>query len=335
MYYVISQGVNFITVGTVPGGGGISFPTSGTGVHTIHVAQSTPGVMSNLLGSPVPTSILAQSTFYGMVTFSVATPTTVTWTGNGLSNGQIVVFTTTGNLANGVLVGHPYYVVNVTTNTFQIALTPNGSPVGASSTGTGNHSAYVGPYLTPMRILGYIDWSAGLPTPGFWSAPTWVQPKDNGTSLPGTVIQYVFYANGQVATGTGTYSAVDTIPTTANGTQFLAQAITPNAAANVLVVHSEINATNNAGGSNVQVLALHQDAIANALAVGWMNVVSASGAFFVTVDYACVANLVSPTTFKVRSGASGASTTTVNGAAGFRYFGGVLDSRIEIEEIQA
>lgn len=73
--------------------------------------------------------------FSGAVTFQ-NTGDTVTKTAHGLMNGQIVKFssvvTTTTIVANTT-----YYVVNVTSNTFQVALTSGGSAVAVDADGTG------------------------------------------------------------------------------------------------------------------------------------------------------------------------------------------------------
>lgn len=59
---------------------------------------------------------------------------TVTKTAHGLSNGQCVKLS--ANTATGVADGTLYYVVGVTTNTFQLSLTPGGAAVDITADGT-------------------------------------------------------------------------------------------------------------------------------------------------------------------------------------------------------
>lgn len=76
------------------------------------------------------------------VTITIATPGVVTWTSHGLSNGQQVVFTTTGALPTGLTAGTAYFVVNATTNTFQVSATSGGSAIATSGTQSGTHTGH-------------------------------------------------------------------------------------------------------------------------------------------------------------------------------------------------
>lgn len=63
---------------------------------------------------------------------STGSPDTFTKTAHGLSNGDLIVFSSvTGG--SGLVAGHPYFVVNTAANTFQVALTSGGSAVDLSS----------------------------------------------------------------------------------------------------------------------------------------------------------------------------------------------------------
>lgn len=69
----------------------------------------------------------------------------LTSSGHGLNNGELINFTTDDTLPGGIGSwddGFFYYVINVTTNTFQIALTPGGSAIDITSTGSGTHTWY-------------------------------------------------------------------------------------------------------------------------------------------------------------------------------------------------
>jgi hypothetical protein len=71
---------------------------------------------------------------------SVASTTT-------LQNGDPVVLTTTGTLPAGLLTTITYYVINLTTTTLSLSLTPGGAAVAFGSAGTGVQSISVAPYL--------------------------------------------------------------------------------------------------------------------------------------------------------------------------------------------
>lgn len=79
------------------------------------------------------------------VTISVATPGVVTWNNHGLADGTPVRFVTTGTLPGGIMAEEVYYVVNGTTNDFEVATYPGGSPVTTTGTQTGVHTAIAMP----------------------------------------------------------------------------------------------------------------------------------------------------------------------------------------------
>lgn len=63
---------------------------------------------------------------------STGSPDTFTKTAHGLSNGDVITFTSiTGG--GGLVANHPYFVINTAANTFQIALTAGGSAVDLTS----------------------------------------------------------------------------------------------------------------------------------------------------------------------------------------------------------
>lgn len=81
----------------------------------------------------------------GTVTITIATPGVVTKAGHGNANGTPVIFTTTGALPTGITAGSLYYLVNVTTDTFQIAATAGGAAINTSGTQSGVHTATFNP----------------------------------------------------------------------------------------------------------------------------------------------------------------------------------------------
>lgn len=75
------------------------------------------------------------------VTLTIASPCVVTWASHGIPNGYGVQITTTGTLPTGLTAGTTYYVINATTNTFQLSATKGGSAINTSGSQSGTHTA--------------------------------------------------------------------------------------------------------------------------------------------------------------------------------------------------
>jgi hypothetical protein len=75
------------------------------------------------------------------VTITIASPGVVSWTAHGLADATLVAFTSTGSLPTGLAVGTAYYVVNSTTDSFQLAQTADGTPIVTSGSQSGAHTA--------------------------------------------------------------------------------------------------------------------------------------------------------------------------------------------------
>jgi hypothetical protein len=97
------------------------------------------------------------------VTINAAT-STFTQTAHGLGNGEAIAFSAI-TAGMGIVIGQQYYTVNVTTNTFQLALTIGGAPItltGTTGTGTlysgiGQAYAYNGFFYVANRALNTMD----------------------------------------------------------------------------------------------------------------------------------------------------------------------------------
>lgn len=207
----------------------------------------------------------------------------------------------------------------------------------STTVGTGSDAAQViysgtGVTTKAMRILGYLEWSSGLATAGTWSsAPTKIQLMGPGVCLPGHVVQIAQNVDGAVATGTTPVVNDDTIPQNTEGDQYMSQAISPASPANLLHVHASLNITHS-DASGVNITAIFQDAVANALAARAHFLGSASATPHpIDVEHWMVANS-SSITFKARSGNGSAGTSTFNGNGGARKLGGVIPSRMKVTE---
>ncbi|ESQ83254.1 hypothetical protein AEAC466_13460 [Asticcacaulis sp. AC466] len=73
-------------------------------------------------------------------TITIASPGVVTSTAHGYSDGDKVVFSTTGALPTGLAAGTTYYVVSSTANSFSVAATSGGSAIVTTGTQSGVHT---------------------------------------------------------------------------------------------------------------------------------------------------------------------------------------------------
>lgn len=79
-----------------------------------------------------------------VVTITNASPAVITWTDHGLTEDDVVRFTTTGALPSGLVVGTSYYVIPLTTDTFKVCLASggkNGTAINTTTAGSGVHTA--------------------------------------------------------------------------------------------------------------------------------------------------------------------------------------------------
>ena len=75
----------------------------------------------------------------GGTAFTAAVSDTITSSGHNLSNGDVLILTTSNTLPAGLSTGTPYYVINKTTNTFELSATSGGAAIDITDTGTGTH----------------------------------------------------------------------------------------------------------------------------------------------------------------------------------------------------
>lgn len=158
------------------------------------------------------------------------------------------------------------------------------------------------------------------------------------TDLPtGTVLQMVQSIITTSTTGTTTIPLDDTIPQNTEGDQVTTVSITPKYTTSRLVIRGWVHYANDTSAATREVLALFQDSTAGALAAGVKSRTSGENDLIqcVRVEHEMAAGTTSSTTFKIRVGASSASTTRINGEGGARILGGVLNSGIVIYEVKA
>lgn len=81
--------------------------------------------------------------FTGTCTISSSSPAVITKNSHGLFPGVRVNFSTDGTLPAGLAASTNYFVKNVTTNTFEVSTSINGTSINTSSSGSGNHSIVI------------------------------------------------------------------------------------------------------------------------------------------------------------------------------------------------
>jgi hypothetical protein len=114
-----------------------------------HVAGALDNTVMNIIDgiSPYGASV-------GTCTISNATPGVVTANGHGFSEGDTVIFSSTGSLPAGLSVNTTYYVKYVDVNTFQLAFSKGGASINTTSAGSGVHTVYRGPIVVFHIHLG-------------------------------------------------------------------------------------------------------------------------------------------------------------------------------------
>lgn len=163
--------------------------------------------------------------------------------------------------------------------------------------------------------------------------------KNRGSVAPinlpaGSCVQQVSTLYTTHATGTTLIPFDTSIPQITEGDEYMTQTITPKSATNILNIDVTLYMSSSIVSQNL-IGALFQDSTANALAAGSVTQ-SVNTAFgCIRITHTMTAGTVSPTTFRVRGGGSGAGTTTFNGSNNTNTFGAISKSSIVIREYTA
>lgn len=91
----------------------------------------------------------------------------ITATGHGLSSGNLIVLQTTGTLPAGLSANTPYYLRDVTTNTFKLASSVGGAAINITDAGSGTHSYSNSSKVPDLRSRFPLGYSASAPTKTF------------------------------------------------------------------------------------------------------------------------------------------------------------------------
>ncbi len=149
----------------------------------------------------------------------------------------------------------------------------------------------------------------------------------------GILLQEILNIDGEAQDGTGATSVPldDTIPTNTEGFEVMTVIITPTNALNILIIDALAHVANSTNPHTS--LALYQDAIAAAIAVGGFRTDAASFAQPFAI-HRMVAGTVSPITFRARIGTNASGDLAFNARTGaLRTYGGALSSYIRVREL--
>lgn len=128
---------------------------------------SIPSDLPNLSASYNNNSLTIILNCMTPITISISNPAIISYANHGFSAGSIVNFTTTGSLPTGLAVGTNYYVLadGLSSGTFHISNTLNGTPIGTSGTQSGTQSCtktYTIPIIFPDGIYTVDTINAGI-----------------------------------------------------------------------------------------------------------------------------------------------------------------------------
>jgi hypothetical protein len=126
---------------------GFTLPSGGT--ESLIFVGDNPGSFTYTGFSPSDNSTES----VGVVTFNTSTDV-VTHNNHKLGTNTPIKFTTTGSLPTGITADQMYFAVSVTTNTFKVAATPNGTPIDLSNSPSGTNTVH--------RFIGVLDTFAGV-----------------------------------------------------------------------------------------------------------------------------------------------------------------------------
>lgn len=132
---VLNSGLHYIK--------GLNYSTFASGGTNISEATT----IDNIRASYLLTDARINGDDIQTFTVTIASPAVVTCNNHGLRNGDVVILTTTGTLPTG-LVASPttaatqYFVINASTNTFNLSTTLNGTAINTSGSQSGTHTLH-------------------------------------------------------------------------------------------------------------------------------------------------------------------------------------------------
>lgn len=144
-----------VTVAASPANGtAVAYTT--TGALPTGLTVNTPYYVFNRTGTTY--NLTTTAGIQQSVAITISSPGVVTTTTTAPSNGDIVVFATTGTLPTGITAGTQYYVVNRTSSTFQISAVPSGTAINFTGSQTGSQT------ITSYTLVNTSGTQSGVQT---------------------------------------------------------------------------------------------------------------------------------------------------------------------------
>lgn len=201
--------------------------------------------------------------------------------------------------------------------------------------GTGSDSDIVlytttGRTNASVTLIGRITIQYG--TAAWTNAPSNLTVWRPGMKKTGDIIQTVATQTGAAANGTTVIPRDDTIPTASEGVEFITRAITPTSALNTLRISGKLYLACSVSTSLIAFI--HRQSGA-ALAVASELQATAQNQNELKLEYEEAAGGISAITYAIRASGDAAGTYYFNSDSGGREFGGVFNSYLKVEEIQA
>ncbi len=158
-----------------------------------------------------------------------------------------------------------------------------------------------------------------------------IQDQITGMSS-GNIVQIVSTETGTYATGATQMVFDDTIPQITEGNEYMTLVITPTSLTNKLKIEVIWNGSSAVATASQHMVALFQDATANALAAVADYGASVNQIYNMKMTHVMTVNTIAATTFRVRAGNASAGATYFNGIGAVQRFNGVYASSIVITE---
>jgi surface protein len=126
---------------------------------------STLAIGMRVIGRPVTDAVVVTFQDPGdTVTRTTQAGNIATSTPHGLANGTVVAFTSLQSITAGIATYVPYYVVNATTDTFQLASTVGGAPLAITASSVNAYGNMIYPtYITAILSSNSFEMSAPAP----------------------------------------------------------------------------------------------------------------------------------------------------------------------------
>lgn len=107
--------------------------------------------------TPTTMTPSAVDNYHADVTITIASPGVVSWTGHGLNNGNSITLKTTGALPTGLDDETTYFIVNKSTDAFELSLTVGGASINTTGSQSGVHTARSPLTITASSVIGIND----------------------------------------------------------------------------------------------------------------------------------------------------------------------------------